>query len=116
MKEVAAYLLCVMGGNASPSAADVKKVLEAGGAKVDDSALDTVIAQLGGKDLDALVKEGTTKLSSITVSGGGGGGGGAAPAGGKGAAPAGGGKPAAAAKAPEPEPEPEEDMGFSLFD
>ena len=39
MKHVAAYMLCVLGGNASTDAAAFKKVLAA------DSATQTVIAQ-----------------------------------------------------------------------
>jgi large subunit ribosomal protein LP2 len=108
MKHVAAYMLCVLGGNASPDAAAVKKVLTAGGVTADDAALDKVITELKGKSINDLVDAGTKKMASIPSGGGGGGGGGAAPA--AAAAPA-----KAAAKAAPP-PEEEEDMGFSLFD
>ena len=106
MKHVAAYMLCVLGGNASPDAAAVKKVLSAGGVEADDAALTKVIDELKGKNLNDLIEAGQKKLSSVPS---GGGGGAAAPAKAAAAAPA-----AAAKKAPEPEPE--EDMGFSLFD
>lgn len=51
MKNIAAYLLLQIGGNASPSAADVKKVLSAVGIDADDR-LDTLISELKGKSLD----------------------------------------------------------------
>jgi large subunit ribosomal protein LP2 len=111
MKHVAAYLLAVLGGKASPTAADVKAILASVDAKVDDAALAKVISELSGKDLEALIAEGSKKIASAAVS--------AAPAAGgapaAAAAPAaGGGKKEEAKKAPEPEEE--EDMGFSLFD
>lgn len=109
MKHVAAYMLAVLGGNASPSAADVKKILAAVDAKVDDAALEKVVSELSGKNLEEVIAAGQKKMASVSVA--------AAPAAG-GAAPAAGAAAAAApaAKAKEPEPEPEEDMGFSLFD
>eukprot|EP00292_Cryptomonas_paramecium_P015678 CAMPEP_0113674124 /NCGR_PEP_ID=MMETSP0038_2-20120614/7240_1 /TAXON_ID=2898 /ORGANISM="Cryptomonas paramecium" /LENGTH=126 /DNA_ID=CAMNT_0000590661 /DNA_START=9 /DNA_END=389 /DNA_ORIENTATION=- /assembly_acc=CAM_ASM_000170 len=111
MKHVAAYLLAVLGGKASPSAADVKAILHAVDAKVDDAALEKVVKELQGKSVEELIAEGTKKMASVSVA--------AAPAAGAAAAAA----PAAAAggakkeekKAPEPEEE-EADMGFSLFD
>jgi large subunit ribosomal protein LP2 len=109
MKHVAAYMLAVLGGNASPSAADVKKILAAVDAKVDDAALDKVVSELSGKNLEEVIEAGQKKMASVSV---------AAPAAG-GAAPAaggGGGAAPAAKKAPEPEPEEDADMGFSLFD
>jgi len=110
MKHVAAYMLCVLGGNASPDAAAVKKVLTAGGVEADDAALTRVIESLKGKSINDLVEAGTKKMASVPSGGGGGGGGAAAPA-----AAAKGAAPAKAAKAAPP-PEEEEDMGFSLFD
>eukprot|EP00286_Rhodomonas_abbreviata_P016817 CAMPEP_0181318904 /NCGR_PEP_ID=MMETSP1101-20121128/17264_1 /TAXON_ID=46948 /ORGANISM="Rhodomonas abbreviata, Strain Caron Lab Isolate" /LENGTH=77 /DNA_ID=CAMNT_0023426423 /DNA_START=27 /DNA_END=257 /DNA_ORIENTATION=- len=76
MKHVAAYLLAVLGGKASPTAADVKKILDAAGSKVDDAALEKVISELNGKELEELITAGNTKLGSISGGGGGGGGGG----------------------------------------
>lgn len=114
MKHVAAYMLCVLGGNASPSAADVKKVLAAVDAKVDEDGLNKVISELEGKSIEELIAAGTQKMATVAVAAApsaGGGGGAAQPA-----AAAAGGKAAPAAKAKEPEPEEDEDMGFSLFD
>jgi large subunit ribosomal protein LP2 len=52
MKHLAAYLLLGLGGNASPSAADVKKVLESVGIEADDERLNTLISELDGKDIN----------------------------------------------------------------
>ncbi len=112
MKHVAAYLLAVLGGKASPTAADVKAILASVDAKVDDAALAKVISELSGKDLEALIAEGSKKIASAAVSAGPAAGG--APAAAAAAPAAGGGKKEEAKKAPEPEEE--EDMGFSLFD
>ena len=52
MRHVAAYLLLQIGGNASPSAADVKKVLGAVGIEADDERLEKLISELEGKDVN----------------------------------------------------------------
>lgn len=51
MKHLAAYLLLGLGGNTSPSAKDVKAVLESVGIEADDERLDKLISELEGKDL-----------------------------------------------------------------
>lgn len=51
MKHLAAYLLLGLGGNTSPSAADVKAVLESVGIEADDERLNTLISELEGKDI-----------------------------------------------------------------
>ncbi len=51
MKHLAAYLLLGLGGNTSPSASDVKGVLESVGIEADDDRLDKLISELKGKDL-----------------------------------------------------------------
>jgi large subunit ribosomal protein LP2 len=60
MRHIAAYLLLQTGGNASPSAADVKKVLSAVGIEADDERLDKLIAELEGKDVNAVRIRSTT--------------------------------------------------------
>ncbi|KAM0287767.1 hypothetical protein ACHAQH_000299 [Verticillium albo-atrum] len=110
MKHLAAYLLLGLGGNTSPSAADVKAVLESVGAEADQERLDKLISELEGKDINELIAEGSSKLASVPS----GGAGGAAPAAG-GAAAAGGDAPAEEAKEEEKE-ESDDDMGFGLFD
>jgi len=107
MKHVAAYLLASLSGNA-PTVDSVKAILSSVGVEADDEALNTVFAQLEGKDLAELLAAGNKKLASVPS----GGGGGAAPA-----AAAGGAAPAAAVEEEEEEEE-EEEMGDGggLFD
>jgi large subunit ribosomal protein LP2 len=54
MRYLAAYLLLQIGGNASPSAADIKKVLSAVGIEADDSRLKSLIPELRNKDVNAV--------------------------------------------------------------
>jgi large subunit ribosomal protein LP2 len=54
MRHIAAYLLLQIGGNASPSAADVQKVLGAVGIEADDERLEKLISELDGKDVNAV--------------------------------------------------------------
>lgn len=51
MKHVAAYLLLVSGGNASPSAKDVTDLLATVGIEADSERLEKVVAELSGKDV-----------------------------------------------------------------
>jgi large subunit ribosomal protein LP2 len=97
MRHVAAYALLVLGGNASPSAADVTKVLKEAGATADEGQVAKICAALEGKQFHELV---ATGLKSLSASG---------PAAASGAAAGG----AAAAKVEEVAEEPEEevDMG-----
>eukprot|EP01119_Soliformovum_irregulare_P021715 TRINITY_DN728_c1_g2_i1.p1 TRINITY_DN728_c1_g2~~TRINITY_DN728_c1_g2_i1.p1 ORF type:complete len:116 (-),score=42.89 TRINITY_DN728_c1_g2_i1:86-433(-) len=115
MRNIAAYLLAVLGGNSSPDAAAITKILASVGVAADADKINKLVSELKGKDINDVIAKGSTKLASLSV------GGGSAPAA---AAPAKGGKEAAAApakkeeKKKEPEPEEEEDgeMGFGLFD
>jgi len=118
MRHIAGYLLCQIGGNANPTAEDVKAVLAAGGVEADDERLAKLISELEGKSIDQLIAEGAGKMSSVP-SGGAAIGGGAA-SGGAAAAASGG---AAEEEAPKEEEKKEEekeesddDMGFGLFD
>ncbi|KAJ6821640.1 60S acidic ribosomal protein P2A-like [Iris pallida] len=115
MKFVAAYLLAVLGGNGTPSAADIKSILGSVGAEADDGRIDLLLSEVKGKDITELIAAGREKFASVPSGGGGavavssGGGGGAAAA----------SAPAAEAKKEEKVEEKEEsddDMGFSLFD
>ena len=98
MRHVAAYALLVLGGNASPSASDVTKLLTESGATADEGQVAKMCAALEGKQFHELVSAG---LASLSASG---------PAAAAGGAAAGG---AAAAKVEEvvEEPEEEVDMG-----
>ncbi|KAL1795104.1 ribosomal protein P2 [Alternaria dauci] len=113
MKHLAAYLLLGLGGNTSPSAADVKAVLESVGIEADSDRLDKLISELEGKDINELIQSGSEKLASVPSGGAGG-----APASGGAAAAGGAGEAEAAPEAAKEEEkeESDEDMGFGLFD
>ena len=66
MKHLAAYLLLQQGGNESPSAKDIKAVLESVGIEADDDRLKTLLAELKGKDINE-VGEQTTFWGSVHV-------------------------------------------------
>jgi len=51
MRHIAAYLLLQCGGNADPSAADIKKLLGVAGVEADESRLETLISELKGKSI-----------------------------------------------------------------
>ncbi|KAM5316017.1 large ribosomal subunit protein P2 isoform X2 [Desmodus rotundus] len=114
MRYVASYLLAALGGNSSPSAKDIKKILDSVGIEADDDRLNKVISELNGKNIEDVIAQGIGKLASVpagaavAVS--------AAPGS---AAPAAGSAPAAEEKKDEKKEESEEsddDMGFGLFD
>nr|CAD1818299.1 unnamed protein product [Ananas comosus var. bracteatus] len=116
MKVIAAYLLAVLSGNTSPSAEDLKCILESVGAEIDDDRIEFLLSEVKGKDITELIAAGREKFASVPSGGGaavavaaaGGGGGGAA------AAPA-AAEPKKEEKVEEKE-ESDDDMGFSLFD
>ncbi|KAK6731926.1 hypothetical protein RB195_008027 [Necator americanus] len=109
MKYLGAYLLATLGGNESPSAKDILKILGAGGLDCDMEDANKVVDALAGKSITELIEEGKKKLSSVPS----GGSVAAAPAP---AAAGGGGAPKAEEKKEEPKEESDEDMGFGLFD
>ncbi|QKX54020.1 uncharacterized protein TRUGW13939_01102 [Talaromyces rugulosus] len=111
MKHLAAYLLLGLAGNTSPSAADIKNVLESVGIDADEDRLTSLLSELEGKDIQELISEGSSKLASVPS----GGAGGAAPAAG-GAAAGGAAEAAPEKEAEKEEEESDEDMGFGLFD
>ena len=75
MKEMAIYLMLVLGGNATPSADDVTTALGAVGMTADSERLSTLMTELAGKDLNELLETGTARLAKLGGGGGGGGGG-----------------------------------------
>ncbi|XP_053723624.1 60S acidic ribosomal protein P2 isoform X2 [Synchiropus splendidus] len=114
MRYVAAYLLAVLGGNASPSAKDIKAILGSVGIEAEDERLNKVISELNGKDVNEVMNSGLSKLASVPA-----GGAVAACASAGGAAAGSGAAPAAEEKKEEKKEESEEsdeDMGFGLFD
>ena len=52
MRYLGAYLLLQIGGNASPSADDIKKVLSSVGIESDEERLEKLISELDGKDIN----------------------------------------------------------------
>jgi len=116
MRHLAAYLLLQIGGNANPSAADIKKVLGAVGIEADQERLDKLLAELQGKSIDQLIAEGSSKLASVPSGGGVASSGGAAPAATAGGAAAATEEKKEEAKKEEEKEESDDDMGFGLFD
>ncbi|GAA0145089.1 ribosomal protein [Lithospermum erythrorhizon] len=110
MKVVAAYMLAVLGGNASPSADDMKNILCSVGADAEDDRIEILLKEVQGKDITELIASGREKLASVPS------GGGAMAV----AAPASGAAAPAAAEAKEEKveekDESDDDLGFSLFD
>ncbi|KAL8474166.1 hypothetical protein ACS0TY_030845 [Phlomoides rotata] len=102
MKIIAAYLLVVLGGNASPSADDLKSILGSVGIEVDEDKLNLLLSQVKSKDITELIASGREKLALV-------------PSGGGGVAVA---APAEAKKEEkvEEKEESDDDMGFGLFD
>ncbi|CAH1111847.1 unnamed protein product [Psylliodes chrysocephalus] len=113
MRYVAAYLLAVLGGKASPNAADLEKILGSVGVEAEGEKLKKVIGELNGKSVEELITKGREKLSSMPV------GGGAPAAAVASAAPAAAAEQKKEAKVEEKKDESEsedDDMGFGLFD
>lgn len=94
MRYVASYLLAALGGNSSPSAKDIKKILDSVGIEADDDRLNKVISELHGKNIEDVIAQGIGKLASVPA-----GGAVAVSAAPGSAAPAAGSAPAAAAAA-----------------
>merc|ERR1712072_76632 len=87
MKVISAYMLAVVGGNAKPSAADVKKILSSVSIDLDadeTASLESLVEEMTSKDLAEVLKAGHEKLKTVP----GGGSAGPAAAGGSGAAAA----------------------------
>merc|ERR1712080_284739 len=116
MKVIGAYMLAVVGGNASPSVADCKKILSSMNIQLDGDAekrLNDLVDEMAGKDFVEVLAAGEKKLSKIPC---GSGGGGAAPAAAA-AGPAGdAGAAGGAAKKESSEDDTEAAPAASLFD
>eukprot|EP00405_Crypthecodinium_cohnii_P022742 CAMPEP_0206486572 /NCGR_PEP_ID=MMETSP0324_2-20121206/41119_1 /ASSEMBLY_ACC=CAM_ASM_000836 /TAXON_ID=2866 /ORGANISM="Crypthecodinium cohnii, Strain Seligo" /LENGTH=150 /DNA_ID=CAMNT_0053964875 /DNA_START=5 /DNA_END=454 /DNA_ORIENTATION=+ len=70
MKYQAAYLMAVIGGKESPSASDVKHILEAGGIEIDEEMLNLVISKAEGKNVSELITAGMGKNVSELITAG----------------------------------------------
>lgn len=108
MKYLAAYLLLVNAGNASPSAADIKAVLSSVSIDADDEAIAKLLGEVEGKNVEELIAEGNEKLSSVPTGG--------PAASSSGAAGASDNAEAQEEAKEEEEEESDGDMGFGLFD
>uniref|UniRef100_K3X7H3 Uncharacterized protein n=1 Tax=Globisporangium ultimum (strain ATCC 200006 / CBS 805.95 / DAOM BR144) TaxID=431595 RepID=K3X7H3_GLOUD len=86
MRHVAAFLLLVLGGNTTPSAADIEKVISSFGGEVDSAKVELLLKELEGKDINEVIAAGKAKLATVSV-GSGSASAGAAAAGGAAAAP-----------------------------
>ncbi|EGT58650.1 hypothetical protein CAEBREN_18564 [Caenorhabditis brenneri] len=104
MRYISAYLLSAIGGNASPQAEDVKKIIQSIGADVDEEKVNAVVSAMQGKTLSEVITEGKSKLAAVPS-------GEAAPT--SKAQPPADSKPA---KKEEQKEESDDDMGFGLFD
>ncbi|KAI9473556.1 MAG: 60S acidic ribosomal protein P2 [Benjaminiella poitrasii] len=108
MKHLAAYLLLVAGGNATPSNDDIKQVLSSVGVEVDESRLSALLKAMEGKTAAEAIAEGSSKLASVSA--------GPVAAASAGAAAGASGEAAAEEEKAEEKEESDEDMGFGLFD
>eukprot|EP00581_Thalassiosira_minuscula_P028203 CAMPEP_0183750900 /NCGR_PEP_ID=MMETSP0739-20130205/1398_1 /TAXON_ID=385413 /ORGANISM="Thalassiosira miniscula, Strain CCMP1093" /LENGTH=75 /DNA_ID=CAMNT_0025987045 /DNA_START=437 /DNA_END=660 /DNA_ORIENTATION=+ len=75
MQEVAALLLCKLGGK-SGSADEIKEVIAAAGGEPNEDQIAALVGDLDGKDVNELLAAGMGKLKDVPMGGGGGGGGG----------------------------------------
>jgi ribosomal protein L12E/L44/L45/RPP1/RPP2 len=105
MKHLSAYMMLVLGGNATPSKEEVVTALSAVGVECDDARLTTLMADLEGKDLNELLASGKELLAKFGSGGGGGGGG---------SGGGGGGAVAEEEKPAEKEEEEEMDLGGGM--
>ena len=64
MRHVAAYLLAVLGGKESPTAADIEKILSSVGIEADSEKVKKVIGELSGKKIDDIIEEGKYNFPS----------------------------------------------------
>ena len=69
MRHIAAYLLAVLGGNATPSAEDVTNIITSAGGEADEAALTLLFSELEGKSIEELFAEGKEKLKSVASAG-----------------------------------------------
>merc|ERR1711918_284466 len=84
MKVISAYMLAVLGGKASPSVADVNKVISSMDIEMSDEeskSLEELVEELAGQDINEVMAKGHEILKTVPRGGGGGGGAAAAAAG-----------------------------------
>merc|ERR1712094_65818 len=72
MKVAASYMLAVVGGNATPSVSDCKKILKAMNISLDadqEKRLEELVEEMNGKDIHEGIAEGHKKLAKIPAGG-----------------------------------------------
>ena len=69
MRQIAAYLLAVLGGNNNPSVEDLRKIFVAGGVDFDEERATQLINELKGKNVYEVMKAGSSKLATFGGSG-----------------------------------------------
>lgn len=69
MRYAAAYVLATLAGNTSPDATTLSKILGSVGIECDNGKAQKVIEACKGKSIDAIIAEGTKKLSSLPAGG-----------------------------------------------
>ena len=106
LKNVGAYLLANLAGHEHPTVEEIEKILKSVGCHVDHASVETLVAELKGKNIHQVIASGKTKLFSGAFAA-------AAPAGKAASASP---KKGAAPKKEEPKEEEEEAGAFSLFD
>ncbi|KAF8518992.1 hypothetical protein BU17DRAFT_66154 [Hysterangium stoloniferum] len=65
MRHLAAYLLLQIGGNANPTAEDIKRVLASVDIEADEGRLRQLLVGVKGRTVDELIKEGSAMLASV---------------------------------------------------
>ncbi|TDH71460.1 hypothetical protein CCR75_006495 [Bremia lactucae] len=67
MRHVAALLLCILGGNGTPTVADLEKVIKCFGGEFDHEQAEKLLKELEGKNVEEVIKAGKSKLASVSV-------------------------------------------------
>ena len=75
MSEIAALLLCKLGGKGG-SVDEITAVLTAAGLEADADAVSRLAGDVEGKDINELLATGSAQIKDVPLGGGGGGGGG----------------------------------------
>ena len=63
-------LQAVLGGNSSPSADDINKILSSVGIEADSDRVEGLLKELEGKDITEVIASGVSKLASVPAGGG----------------------------------------------
>ena len=62
-------LQAVLGGNSSPSADDINKILSSVGIEADSDRVEGLLKELEGKDITEVIASGVSKLASVPAGG-----------------------------------------------